>query len=694
MNYQIVKVLDSDENSAVELIEDTNGKLFIRRIMQGEVRAYLVLSKLSHCFLPQIITAEFNGEKTVVIEEFIENIGDLTCLDGESEITAAFCELCEVLEFIHRNGIIHRDIKPSNVLVANDGHIRLIDFDAARQHKEEASTDTRYLGTKGYAAPEQFGFSQTDPTADIYALGVTMKTVMGKLADSRKYRGIIRKCTEFDPVNRYQSAAAVKASLMLGKKRYFIEAALALLVCTAIVLGAALLINRQNSNSDIIYANAEITETTTPQTVVTTTVTETTAPQTVTTTTIAETTAPQTEAATTVPETTMTSVTTPETAAETITEETTTKATTATTTVPIAETETYNEISFSVAEAYDISEEGFELISPRNEKLVPKVAQEEIEDGFYSEYFVDDYRFVDDRNIHGKWETVALMDTFDPKLIKKYFLSDDEKHIKAPEIGHIQSIEFGNDGLCFSYYNTYANITKWTHGAITNDYFIYYKNISGYYIFRIDGVDYLFVEGKLNDGDLKDDGIAQSCVVFKRFIKDEKKSETTTVKTADVKRKIISPIYTTKIAKFEKKLADDGYYYDFYDSEYKFVSDPYVIGEWIPVDYVYDYKNWVYDKDKVNDELWLSKVEFKSDGNWVCHYENNSANVYWKWTYGQTIYTGGNYNKDSYYRVGSYYLYDIDGEEFLCVEWKSGDYMQEEQTTQGWYIFKKSIADS
>lgn len=518
MDYQIVKVLDSDENSAVELIEDTDGKLFIRRIMQGEVRAYLVLSKLSHCFLPQIITAEFNGEKTVVIEEFIENIGDLTCLDGEGEVTAAFCELCEVLEFIHRNGIIHRDIKPSNVLVANDGHIRLIDFDAARQHKEEASTDTRYLGTKGYAAPEQFGFSQTDPTADIYALGVTMKTVMGKLADSRKYRRIIRKCTEFDPVNRYQSAAAVKASLMFGKKRYCIEAALALLVCAAIISGACLLINRQNNNSDIVYANAEITETftetTMPQTVVTTTIAETTT---------AETTAPQTEAATTVPETTVTSVTTPETAAETITEATTTEATTVTTTVPITETKAHTEISFSVAEAYDISEEGFELISPRNEKLVPKVAQEEIEDGFYSEYFVDDYRFVDDRNIHGKWETVALMDTFDPKLIKKYFLSGDEKHIKAPETGHIQSIEFGNDGLCFSGYNTYANISKWTHGAITNDYFIYYQNISGYYIFRIDGVDYLFVEGKLNDGDLKDDRIAQSCVVFKRFIKNEEK---------------------------------------------------------------------------------------------------------------------------------------------------------------------------
>ncbi len=680
MNYQIVKELDNDENSVVELVEDKCGKRFIRRIIYGKIEVYLILSKLSHRFLPKIEFAEFDGEKTIIIEEYIENIGDFSCLESEREITNSLYELCDVLEFVHKNGIIHRDIKPSNVLIANDGHIRLIDFDAARQHKEKASNDTRYLGTKGYAAPEQFGFSQTDLTADIYALGVTMKTVMGKLANKRKYRSIIRKCTEFDPVNRYQSAAAVKTSLMFGKRRYCIEAAAALLICTAVIIGAGLLIKAQDSNSDIIYESAEITEI----------FSETTVPQTVVTTTVAKTTPPQTEVTTTVPETTMTSVTIPETVAETTTEETTTEATVVTTTVPITETEAHNEISFSVDEAYNISEEGFELISPRNEKLVPKVASEKITDDFYNDYFVDEFRFVDDKAILGQWETVALIDTFDPKLIKKYFLSGDEKHVKSPEIGHIQSIEFADYGQCYSYYTTYANISKWTHGVITNDYFIYYKSISGYYIFRIDGIDYLFVEGKLNDGDLKDDGVAQSCVVFKKFVKDANKSETTTVKAADVKRKIISPTDETMIKKFEKKLADDGYYYDFYDSECKFVSDPNIIGEWTAVDYVYDYKNWIYDSDKDTAELWLNKVEFTSDGNWICYYGNNNARIFWKWTYGQTIYTEGDYREDSMYRVGSYYLYQIDGEEFLFVEWKSGDYIQKEITVQGWYVFKKA----
>lgn len=676
MNYKIIKELDNDENSVVELVENGLGKRFVRRIMHGKIDVYLVLSKLAHRFLPKIDFAEFDGEKTVIIEEYIESIGDLTCLENEREITDAFCELCEVLEFIHGKGIIHRDIKPSNVLVANDGHIRLIDFDAARQHKEEASTDTRYLGTKGYAAPEQFGFAQTDLTADIYALGVTMNTVMGSIAASRKYRGIIRKCTEFDPENRYKNAAAVKTSLVLGKKRYYLEAVAAVLVCVAIIFGASLFINRQGNNTDNVSAAATFTET------------------------ASETTVPQTEATTVVPETTAlpqttvttTSVAISETESETLSEETTSETTTSitttsatTTTVPATEAEFVIDNSALVAAALEVSDEDFELISPRNEKLIPKVASKEIADGLYSDYLVDEYRFVADRAILGKWTTVAMIDTFDPKLLKKYFLSGDEKHVKSPETGHIQSIEFIDYGQCFSYYNTYASISKWTHGVIVNDYFINAQSISNYYIYRIEGVDYLFVEGKLNDGDLKDDRTASNCVVFKKFVK----SETTTDKTADVKRELISPTDETKIVKYEKRLADDGYYYDFYDSEYKFVSDPNVIGEWTPVDYVYDYANWIYDSDKVNDELWLSKVDFRSDGTWVCYYDNNNSYVFWKWTYGQTIYTTGNYDKDINYRVGSYYLYDIDGEEFLCVEWKSGDYMQKELTTQGWYIFKK-----
>ena len=92
--------------------------------------------------------------------------------------------------------------------MTRDGFIRLIDFGISRIAKDDSDTDTDFLGTKGYAPPEQFGFGQTDSRSDIYSLGVLTQRLLGK-----DYRGwlkkIINHCTEFDPDNRYDSANAL-----------------------------------------------------------------------------------------------------------------------------------------------------------------------------------------------------------------------------------------------------------------------------------------------------------------------------------------------------------------------------------------------------------------------------------------------------------------------------------------------------
>ena len=140
--------------------------------------------------------------------------------------------MCCLFGIVDSHGILHRDIKPSNLLLAADGHIRLIDFDAAREEKPNVDSDTRLLGTKGYAPPEQYGFAQTDARADIYAVGVTMKQLLGKQAEKRPYRHILRKCTEFAPKRRYATAKA----LLWALKTRTLQLCLPWLIAAAVLL--------------------------------------------------------------------------------------------------------------------------------------------------------------------------------------------------------------------------------------------------------------------------------------------------------------------------------------------------------------------------------------------------------------------------------------------------------------------------
>lgn len=211
-----VKELHRSEKSVVTLVIDReSGKRYVRKQLQGEHPVYAQLKTLVHPYLPKIESMEQSGGETILLEEYIEGVNLAEVTLTEKQIITLMEELCEVLAFLHGHGILHRDIKPSNLLLAPDGHIRLIDFDAAREKNPNSDSDTRLLGTKGYAPPEQYGFAQTDARADIYAVGVTMKQLLGKHAEKRLYRHILRKCTEFAPKRRYASAKELLRALKL-----------------------------------------------------------------------------------------------------------------------------------------------------------------------------------------------------------------------------------------------------------------------------------------------------------------------------------------------------------------------------------------------------------------------------------------------------------------------------------------------
>lgn len=226
-----IRLLKKSDKCTVQLVRAEGiEKPCVRKTLAGRHGVYRILQEKPHPCIPRIYEVEEGESRTVVLEEYIE--GESL---GDRALTPRQCrklvrELCGVLEYLHRNNIVHRDIKPSNILMTPDGHIRLIDFDAARMPKDLAEQDTHLLGTRGYAPPEQYGFAQTDARSDIYALGVTLGQAFGSAANDPRYRKIIRKCTELDPDKRYQSVRQVRLAFGFPGNRILSGAGIALLL--------------------------------------------------------------------------------------------------------------------------------------------------------------------------------------------------------------------------------------------------------------------------------------------------------------------------------------------------------------------------------------------------------------------------------------------------------------------------------
>ena len=108
-------------------------------------------------------------------------------------------------------------MKPDNIMITHDGRLKLIDFGIAREYKHGGSNDTVCLGTRGYAAPEQFGFGSSGPATDLYNTGMLMKTLLGyadaPLPKKHPLAPIVEKCIQLDPGNRFVSAEALSNAL-------------------------------------------------------------------------------------------------------------------------------------------------------------------------------------------------------------------------------------------------------------------------------------------------------------------------------------------------------------------------------------------------------------------------------------------------------------------------------------------------
>lgn len=216
------KQLKKSEQSRVDLVRDADlGVRYISRFNSGGAEVYRNLLRLQCEHLPQILGVREEDGETHVIEEYVDGdrldqlleAGPLT----DEQARSITMQICEALTALHGVDAVHRDVKPENILICGQKAV-LIDFDASRICKENQSNDTRIMGTNGYAAPEQYGFSQTDARTDIYALGIVLNEMLtGKhpairLAEE-PFRSVIEKCIAVNADRRYASADELKAAL-------------------------------------------------------------------------------------------------------------------------------------------------------------------------------------------------------------------------------------------------------------------------------------------------------------------------------------------------------------------------------------------------------------------------------------------------------------------------------------------------
>lgn len=170
-------------------------------------------------------TSPLPDTRLILIEEYLPGSTLAECMSqrglfSEKETIEIIRKLCRILTALHstKPAIVHRDVKPSNVMLCPDGTVKLLDFNAARRENASQNRDTQLLGTAGFAAPEQYGFSSSTAQTDIYALGVLMNVMLTgalpyeKLAEG-KCSGLIRRCLEVNPKDRFQNMKQVDQAL-------------------------------------------------------------------------------------------------------------------------------------------------------------------------------------------------------------------------------------------------------------------------------------------------------------------------------------------------------------------------------------------------------------------------------------------------------------------------------------------------
>ena len=237
-HWTVYECLKESEDSSTFLVKETaTGILCVLKWGRNRQAEFLrnemeIMKKMADRKLSGIPKAyrifEENG-KVYLVREYIEgmSLAQMVLQKGgisEAEIYRISRKICQTAEQFQNpdEPMIHRDIKPENIVVTPGAEVVFIDFGTMRSYKKDGSRDTFVVGTRGTAAPEQYGYTQTDQRTDVYAIGQTMLYMvsesyemnqLSECAVSRRMKKIIEKACSFEPDKRYGDAAQLRRAV-------------------------------------------------------------------------------------------------------------------------------------------------------------------------------------------------------------------------------------------------------------------------------------------------------------------------------------------------------------------------------------------------------------------------------------------------------------------------------------------------
>lgn len=498
--YKALRALNT--SGTVTLAENAaDGRKYVLKELPEESAAiYRRISELTpQENLMRVCEILLHGERSVAVCEYIEGqpLDELLSSGKTFPITALrriISQLCNAVEHLHRYGIIHRDVTPKNIILDENLHLTLIDFDISRKFSGNREQDTTLYGTEGFAPPEQYGFRETGFTADIYALGVIMKLLLNSCPDCPPaqevmLRKIAAKCTRFVPDKRYRSAGAVRRAV--SRSRFVVPAGISA-ASLAVLMGVLTVLSLQNYGENMPPEIPQVSVSSTGATTAITTA-QTTAATAVSTSITTKKSVPETQASTT--QTTIATTT-----AQTSKQAVSTAQTTSTTTSKPAETTARTTAATAQTTASaEIPQELLPHELHRSDEDNPDkitVTTKLNEQGLYEDYF--NYSFYDDPAVHGKWDYCAYIPL---EALNSTLTADYIRSRSSDEIFIFSALNIGNSGECECFLPDGTKMlwkSRWTNGYLIGDYA---EGTAAQSLFEItiDGEEFLFAALKTGD---------------------------------------------------------------------------------------------------------------------------------------------------------------------------------------------------